>query len=408
MSDIQTPSPPDRVFVAAFRSGNKRAFADIYDRYAGVLFSGFLAGGASRDEAADATHDTFLEAAARMGENDPPEDLGPWLQRIASEVGNGWPGAEKVDPESIVPAPPALRPRVLNKVERDEAAAPVTIGAPAPDWVKMGMFAIVTVVLGLLGLAVSAQFEPLPALPTTPVTQPPIAAPSTTATSTPGDQVSTTAPQGEPSSTAAAGTPAAITVSTEPINFGGDGTVGQVEIRNTGGQAGAWALASSTPAIALSAGRGELAPGESVIVEMSLDREEIGEGDIEQTLTMTWSGGQVVIPVVGSHEDNPIIHNPQASPPSVQVSGAAECSNTQTTISARIKDSSPLESVVVRWSPNGGTATETPMNSVGNDMFEGVVGPFTTVHTAEVRIVAFDERGNAGGATTSVAVVACP
>jgi hypothetical protein len=116
----------------------------------------------------------------------------------------------------------------------------------------------------------------------------------------------------------------------------------------------------------------------------------------------------VVIPVVGSHEDNPIIHNPQASPPSVQVSGAAECSNTQTTISARIRDSSPLESVVVRWSPNGGTATETPMNSVGNDMFEGVVGPFTTVHTAEVRIVAFDERGNAGGATTSVAVVACP
>jgi hypothetical protein len=312
-----------------------------------------------------------------------------------------------MEPEAMVPAPPALRPRVLNKVERDEAA-PASMGGPTPDWVKMGIFAMVTVVLGLLGLAVSAQFQPLPAPPTSPVTEPPLAAPSTTDTSTPADGVSTTTPQWPTSSTAAAGTPAVMTVSTDPINFGGDGTVGQVELRNTGGETGTWALAPSTPAIALSAGQGELAGGESVIVELSLDREEIGEGDIEQSLTLTWSGGQVVIPVVGSHEDNPIIHNPQASPSSVQVSGAAECTNTRATVSARIRDSSPLDSVVVRWSPDGGSQTETAMSPVGNEMFEGVVGPFTTVQTAEVRIVAFDERGNAGGATTSVAVVACP
>jgi hypothetical protein len=48
------------------------------------------------------------------------------------------------------------------------------------------------------------------------------------------------------------------------------------------------------------------------------------------------------------------------------------------------------------------------MESVGNDMFEAVIGPFTTVQTAEARIVAFDDRGNAGGASASVTVNACP
>jgi hypothetical protein len=48
------------------------------------------------------------------------------------------------------------------------------------------------------------------------------------------------------------------------------------------------------------------------------------------------------------------------------------------------------------------------MAPAGEDMFEAVIGPFTVVTTTDVRIVAFDERGNAGGATTQVAVVECP
>lgn len=111
--------------------------------------------------------------------------------------------------------------------------------------------------------------------------------------------------------------------------------------------------------------------------------------------------------MVGTHEDLPIIHNPQASPASIEVSGDG-CSNDQTTISARVRDTSPLESVLVRWSPDGGAQRETAMESVGNDMFEAVIGPFTTAQTAEARIVAFDDRGNAGGASATVTVVACP
>jgi hypothetical protein len=196
-------------------------------------------------------------------------------------------------------------------------------------------------------------------------------------------------------------------VSTDTINFGDEATANEFDVRNSGGQAGQWSLASSSDAISLSAGQGELARGESVTIELSLDREQIEEGDVEETLTLTWSGGEVEIPVVASHEDLPIIHNPQASPSAVDLSGNPECSNTQTTISARVRDTSPLDSVVVQWDDGSGSR-ETEMSPVGTDMYEATVGPFTAVGTTDARVVAFDERGNAGGATIQISVVACP
>jgi hypothetical protein len=48
------------------------------------------------------------------------------------------------------------------------------------------------------------------------------------------------------------------------------------------------------------------------------------------------------------------------------------------------------------------------MADVGGDIFEGVIGPFSAAQSAEVRIVAFDELGNAGGAVISVNVLPCP
>jgi len=92
----------------------------------------------------------------------------------------------------------------------------------------------------------------------------------------------------------------------------------------------------------------------------------------------------------------------------VEVSGSPDCLDTSTTISVRVRDRSPLETVVVRWSPDGGSNQETAMNDVGGDVFEAEIGPFTTVHSASVRMVAIDELGNAGGATIEVPVVACP
>jgi hypothetical protein len=105
---------------------------------------------------------------------------------------------------------------------------------------------------------------------------------------------------------------------------------------------------------------------------------------------------------------SPILHNPQASPAQVEVSGNPDCLDTSTTVSVRIRDRSPLETVVVRWSPDGGSNQETSMTEIGGDVFEAEIGPFTAVRSAEVRMVAIDELGNAGGATIQVPVVACP
>lgn len=313
----------------------------------------------------------------------------------------------------VVPAPPALRPRVLDKVDRGDLlttppAARRQRGA-TPEWAKLGLFALVTLVVGVIGFAVSAQFEPIDPPASVPGSVPPAAAAGTTSTTTTAAAGPTTTRAGETTtSSTVADEPTAIEVSTESIDFGDEGIAGEFDLRNTGGRPGQWQLASSTDAVAPSAGGGELARGETVTIELSLDREEIEEGDISETVTITWEGGELVVSITGTHEANPIIHDPQASPSSVEVSGDDECQNTQTTISARIRDNSPLESVVVQWSPDGGGQEETEMVPVGNDMFEAVIGPFTTAQSTGVRIVAFDDRGNAGGATAPLTVVECP
>lgn len=269
------------------------------------------------------------------------------------------------------------------------------------------MFVVVTVIVGLIGLAVSARFDPLDP-PTNGVPPGAVAATTTTTTTAPGSATTTS---GESTSTTVSSDttlPGSLSVSAESVDFGADGIGGEFEIINDGGGPAGWSLEASTDAISLSSGEGETAGGESTAIELSLNREEIEEGDLAETVTLTWEGGQIEIAVVATHEDNPIIHNPQASPSSVEVSGDQECTDTQTTVSARIRDTSPLESVVVRWSPDGGGEQEKEMTAVGNDMFEAVIGPFTVERSATVRIVAFDERGNAGGANTTVNVVACP
>lgn len=302
--------------------------------------------------------------------------------------------------------PAALWRRVLGTGRGVGAASTIRSN---PELMKLGVFAVVALVVGLIGLAVAAQFEPLEPVPTVPPAEATPAAAgesttTTTSTADPASESTTTAPT--PTTTVPA-EPAALEVSSDTIDLGDEATVVTFDLSNTGGRPGEWALVSSTDAIAVSAGSGEIGGGESVSIELDVNRDEIEEGEISESLTITWSGGEIAIAVVGTNEANPIIHNPQANPSSVEVE-SSECTNNQSTISARIRDASPLESVVVRWSPDGSAEQETPMDSVGDDMFEAVVGPFTAAQSATIRIVAFDDRGNAGGATTQVTVVECP
>lgn len=404
-----TPSRTDAELAAAYREGDTDAFAELYDRTSSAVFSYFLDRGQSRETAADSTNDVFADAAERLDAGESPVDSREWLLGLAADAVD----AEPTPPTSPVPAPPALRARVLDRVEREVAAAlssgPPSLASLDPEWVRWGSFVVVTLVVSLIGFAVSARFEPLDPLPTVPVEETPeVSASTTTSTSTPDTPSTTTGDSSDATSTTVTASPASFEVSTETIDFGGDGTVNEFDLTNTGGQPGTFRVSVSTEAIAVSAGEGEVDGGDTVTIEMSLDREEIEEGEIDETVTISWEGGESAIALTGTHEANPILHNPQASPATVEVAGDDACSNTQTTISVRVRDNSPLESVVARWSPDGGTQRETELSSVGNDMFEGTIGPFTTAQTAEVRVVAFDDRGNAGGASATVSVVDCP
>lgn len=397
----------DTELIRAFRAGDSDAFAALYDRYADAVFTAYLASGRERPEAAEATHDIFLESASRIFDAVTTEDLEDWLPRV-----RGF-GA-LTDTDATSSAPLALRARVLTKV--DALVLPAS-GAPEssltlpriefpsslpPEWRRMGLFFVITIVIGLLGFAVSAQFQPHQLPPgegTSPSTST-IPAPTST---TIGVTTTTVATDTTNATTAVSG-PASLEVSTDTVDFGDQGTSAELEIVNGGGNAASWTLASSSDALAVSAGSGEIAGGETVTIELVLDRSTIEEGDLEETLTLSWPDGDLEIAVVATHEDNPIIHNPQASPTTVEVEG---CDVTSTTVTARVRDTSPLESVVARWSPDGSGQRETAMEPVGNDMFEGVIGPFTATGTFDVRIVAFDERGNAGGASTAVSVTDC-
>ena len=73
----------DARLVRAATTGDRGAFAAIYDRYADRLHDfcwGLLR---DRDEAADATQDAFLVAAERLGQLRDPDRLRPWLYAIA-------------------------------------------------------------------------------------------------------------------------------------------------------------------------------------------------------------------------------------------------------------------------------------------------------------------------------------
>ncbi len=305
--------------------------------------------------------------------------------------------------------PVATRQSEDGTVGKPEAPSPL-VAAVADDrgrLVEMAAFMAVTVVVGLIGLVIAGRFEPLeipvqeegadvssPATSTTVTTAVASEAP---ATSTP-ETTSTTGPLAPP---------ARIEVGSTTIDLGDGDVTGELTVVNSGGGPADLTLESSSDAVVVIPTERTITPGETVDFEVTLDRDVALEGEIAATIEVRWPQGEAEVTVVGTYESNPIIHNPQARPGEVQVDGGSECTATQTTISARVTDTSPLESVTVRWS-DGTRARETSMDDIGDDIYQTVIGPFAAAQTADVRIVAFDDRGNAGGAVVSVNVLPCP
>jgi RNA polymerase sigma factor (sigma-70 family) len=73
----------DAELAIAAASGDRSAFADIYDRYANSLYELCRAVLGDPHEASDALHDTFVIAATRLAGLRDPSRLKPWLCAIA-------------------------------------------------------------------------------------------------------------------------------------------------------------------------------------------------------------------------------------------------------------------------------------------------------------------------------------
>ena len=274
------------------------------------------------------------------------------------------------------------------------------------DWWLLGGVAIAAVLLSLIGFSIASRYQPSGEAALAPVAESTTSTstePSTTAVSplpVPSEQTTTTATTAEPET-------AAIALSETVLDFGeGENSI-QVQIEHVEGGPADWELASENAGVSADPSSGRIEAGATVNVTVTIDRSELGEGEFEGTMTLNWADGQETVGLLAVSEDNPIIHNPQASPSTVQVGSGSECSPTRTTISARVRDTSEVDQVIARWSPDGSATRETAMNPVGNDIYEGVIGPYGATGNYSVKIVAFDVRGNAGGASVAVAVVDC-
>jgi hypothetical protein len=273
------------------------------------------------------------------------------------------------------------------------------------DWWLLGGVGVAAVLLSLIGFAIASRYQPSDeALPPVTVGENTTSTSSASTTTTvsslpvPSEQTTTTVDEAEP---------AAITLSEEVLDFGEEQNSLEVRIEHLQGGPANWELVSESSGLSTDPASGQIASGGTASVTVTIDRSQLGEGEFEGALTLSWADGQETAEVLAVTEDNPIIHNPAASPSTLQVASGSGCSPTRTTVSARVRDTSEIEQVIARWSPDGSVTRETAMNPVGNDIFEGVVGPYEATGSDSVRVIAFDVRGNAGGAVLSVAVVDC-
>ncbi len=272
------------------------------------------------------------------------------------------------------------------------------------DWWRLGAVGVVAVLLSLIGFSVASRYQPstdaLP--PLSDDTTSTSSAPTTTAISplpVPTEQATTT--------TVDASESTALALSEETLDFSESEDSLEVSVTHVRGGPVDWELVAADSVVTVDPGEGSMEAGESIPVAVSLDRSQIDEGEFQTLLTLTWGGGEATATVIAVSGDNPIIHNPRVSPSTVQVGSGSGCSPTRATVSARVRDTSEIEQVIARWSPDGSATRETAMNPVGNDTYEGVIGPYETTGSDSVKVVAFDVKGNAGGAFVSLAVVDC-
>jgi len=271
------------------------------------------------------------------------------------------------------------------------------------DLAKLAMVGVVAVGLSALGWAIADNFQNVP-----PVAQVAAAAESTTTTSTlvaAADVAPTTTVRLSTGSTTPQ-EPAVLELSELEVDFGDSTDSFDLSVANIGGGPANWGVEASGSGLVVIPSNGQLGSGESVTLEVALDRSQIPEGEFSGELAIVWADGRADVTVAAIHNDNPVIHNPMASPSTVVTAKGQNCTPTLTTITARVRDTSELDLVLVRWD-NGARVVESQMSLVGEDNYEAQIGPFSAEGPLSAKVVAYDIFGNAGGAAITVTVEPC-
>jgi RNA polymerase sigma factor (sigma-70 family) len=307
-------------------------------------------------------------------------------------------------------APVALRDRVLETrlvsytVPPGAAAGPGSPPSPRRGgWLTDARFPALVGALGillLLGAVVRWAWaeDALPGLSPTPTlsAQGVAVEPTLSPKGSPTTAVPTSATP-TPSGTSIAPAPAVLTVSTGSIDLGRRGSAGSVVIGNSGGETLDWTASPSARWLSVSAASGQLDPGTTVPLTITVDRSRLPEGRSTGSVVIAGAGQSRTVTVAAIEERDPVVGAPTTSAsPSCQVP-----------VSVSASDESGLSSVTLFWSGPSGKG-QVAMNGSGST-WSGDIGPVNVGGNVTMYVVARDTRGNtATGPSRTIYVNPCP
>jgi RNA polymerase sigma factor (sigma-70 family) len=236
-----------------------------------------------------------------------------------------------------------------------------------------------------------------PPEPTAPPPPPTTAPPSPTATTT---AATTTTP----APTTTQPPPGSLTLSATSINLGASATAATLQLQNTGGQPLAWSRGGASPFAVSGPSGGQLAPGATVALVITIDRGPLREGDISAILDVA-GDDSASVRITASVE-----HIPNVAVLRV-VGPAFECTQSMVSVLVSVTDESAVARVSGAWKGAGGTGTFT-LAPNGNGQWSGTIvrpngfGPGSAGSHA-VTISATDARGNSGSASAIFVVEPC-
>lgn len=120
MSERSPESRSDEVLMAAYASGDPRAFEILFDRYAPWIYR-IIRRGVSDDETAkDLVQQTFVQVHRARRDYDPSRPFRPWLATIARNVKRDWIRRHVRRPEGHL-AEDALEDRATQRADQEAA-----------------------------------------------------------------------------------------------------------------------------------------------------------------------------------------------------------------------------------------------------------------------------------------------